>query len=187
MNKYLVDVISAVARVDSDYFKARGTRPNETQYDQHIEQSFSAELFHQFRTIMEETVNVSYYNNLVLHFDITKLSVDSRPDLVLHESQENRNNQQMFIEVKTNPRANLTNDFNKLIMATEEYLNFKNSVIVVVNRPFSETHNLILNHNNFRNIHQNQKDRIFIINVFDNDGDIEYDMYNIKYLPRNNR
>jgi len=187
MNKCLVDIMSAVTSIDSGYFKARGTRLNETQYDQHIEQSFSAELFHQFRCIMEKTVNLGYYENLVLHFDITKLSVDSRPDLVLHESQSNRNNQQMFIEVKTDPRADLTNDFNKLIMATEDYLNFKNSVMIIVNRPFSETHRLILNHNNFRNIHQNQKDRIFIVNVFDNNGDLEYDLYNIKYLPRTRR
>ncbi|NEW77998.1 MAG: hypothetical protein GZ086_00935 [Gelidibacter sp.] len=183
MEKCIIDLICATTQITPVHFRAIGTRENHSQYDQNIEQSFSAELFHRFKSLIELPANTNYYNNLILHFDITKLSVGSRPDLVLHESQANRNNQKMFIEVKTDPKANLTDDFNKLIMSTAEYLNFQNSVLIVVNRSFEETHNLIKNHKEFYSIPNERKSRIFIINLYQGEDDlIDYNLYNIKYL-----
>jgi hypothetical protein len=188
MEKCLVDLYSAATQISPRYFRAIGTRVDQTQYPQNIEQSFSAELYHRFKSIMEIPSNVEYYDNLILQFDITKLAVNSRPDLVLHEDQENVNNQKMYIEVKSDPSASLTNDFDKLIMATDtNYLNFENVVLIVVNRPFNSTLQAIYDHANFINLDQERKRRIFIVNIEEVENqEIEYNLYSIKYLPNNN-
>lgn len=186
MEKCVIDLLSAVSQIKSDYFSAIGTREDQTQYPQCIEQSFNAELYYRFKAIMEMPVNTGYYQNLILNFDITKAAVESRPDLVLHENQANRNNQKMFIEVKTDANVDLSNDFNKLIMATDTYLNFKNAVLVVVNREYPNLLEIIRAYDGFYNISVERKKRIYIISVFQNNNDdqeIEYNLYSIKYLP----
>ena len=190
MEKCLVDLYSATTQISPGYFRAIGTRNDQTQYPQNIEQSFSAELYHRFKSIIELPVNAIYYQNLILNFDITKAAVDSRPDLVLHENQANRNNQKMFVEVKTDSEADLSNDFTKLIMATENYLDFKNAVLIVVNRPFNNLLQTIYNYNDFYNIPQPRKERIFIISVFQNseiNQEVEYNLYSLKFLPNTRR
>jgi hypothetical protein len=186
MEKCVVDLFSATTQIKPDYFRALGTRFDQTQYPQNIEQSFSAELYHRFKLIMDLPVNSSYYNNLMLNFDITKAAVDSRPDLVLHENQANRNNQKMFVEVKTNPEADLSGDFSKLIMATDNYLSFNNSVLIVVNRPFANLLQTIYGYNDFYILNPERKAKIYIISVFHNpetNQEIDYNLYSIKFLP----
>lgn len=184
MEKCIVDLYSAVAQIDRRYFNDIGTRANQTQYQQNTENPFSAELYHRFKTITELPLNLYYYNNLILQFDITKASVDMRPDLVLHEAQANRNIQKMFIEVKTNPNVNLEDDFQKLITATEEYLHFDNAVIIVINRPFTNTKQLISNY--FRNIDFDTRKKMFLINVeIQENMDIDYNLFQFTSIRMN--
>jgi hypothetical protein len=110
-----------------------------------------------------------------------------RPDLVLHEAQENRNNQKMFIEVKTDPSVNLTDDFTKLITATDTYLNFQNVVMVTVNRRFSDMLNLIRQHNQFFEIDETRAKRIYFINVDTSSLKPEYNIYSLRYNRTLNR
>ena len=41
----IVDLFNAIKKIIPDYFKAIGTRYDQSQYPQNIEQSFSAELY----------------------------------------------------------------------------------------------------------------------------------------------
>lgn len=181
MDKCVIDLLSAVTQVNSRYFNAIGTREDQTQYNQVTENPFTAELYHRFKNIIEVPVNANYYNNLILHFDITKLSVGMRPDLVLHQAQENRNDQRMFIEVKTDATINLSADFNKLIEATNSYLNFRNVVMITVNRRFNDMLNLIRLHGSFFEIEPARMRRIYFINVDTDNPEPEYNIYSLRY------
>ncbi len=163
MEKCIVDLFSAVGQIKHRYFSDIGTRADQTQYNQHTENPFTAELYFRFRSIMEDPINLEYYNDLIFQFDITKAAVGMRPDLVLHEAQQNRNNQKMFVEVKTDPTAELNEDFKKLIIATDEYLNFQTAVIVIANRPFSVTKPLVTNY--FKQYDYKRRKRLFLINA----------------------
>lgn len=187
MDKCVIDLLSAVTHINSRYFNSLGTRENQIQYPQVIENSFSTELYHRFKNIIETPINFQYYDNLILHFDITKLAVGMRPDLVLHQAQENRNNQKMFIEVKTDATVNLTDDFNKLITATDTYLNFQNVVMITANRRFSNLLNLIRQHNQFFEIDENRANRIYFINVDTSNLEPEYNIYSLRYNRTLNR
>lgn len=188
MDKCVIDLLSAVTQINSRYFGATGTRENGEQYQQVTENTFTTELYHRFKNVIETPVNFEYYDNLILQFDITKLSIGMRPDLVLHEDQGNRNNQKMFIEVKTDPTVNLTNDFNKLILATDNYLNFQNVVMITVNRKFSDLLDSIRLHHDFFQIGERAK-RIYFINIGTSNVSPEYDIYSLRYnreVIRNN-
>lgn len=186
MEKCIADLYSAVTQISVRYFGAVGTREDHTQYNQQTEQSFTAELFHRFKSIMEQPINQEYYDNLFLNFDIGKQAFGIRPDLVLHNDQGNRDNQKVFIEVKTDPDANLTDDFTKLIRASTEF-GFHNSVLIVVNKTFQETLEAMKNHYPFFALDGRIKKKIFIINVkaVENE-EIDYSLYSVKYLGDNN-
>lgn len=141
MEKCIVDLFSSVSQINHRYYSDTGTRANQIQYIQNTENPFTAELYYRYRALMEQPVNLDYYNNLIFQFDITKASVGMRPDLVLHEAQANRNNQKMFVEVKTDPNVDLNEDFAKLVIATDEYLNFQTAVTIIANRPFAKQKN----------------------------------------------
>lgn len=175
MEKCIIDLFSSITQIDSKYYKAIGTRHDGTTYPQVIENSFTAELYHRFKTIMEQGINIDYYNNLVLHFDIGKYAGEIRPDLVLHEAQENRNNQKMYLEVKTDSAANLQGDFDKLLYAIRD-LEFKSAVLIVANRNFKETKELVSN--NFGPISFEEKKKLYLINAeILNDGSIDYNLF----------
>ncbi len=187
MDKCVIDLLSAVTQVNHRYFSATGTRQDQTQYTQITENSFTAELYHRFSNLMELSINKTYYDNLFFQFDITKMAYGIRPDLVLHEAQENRNNQKMFIEVKTDSNADLTDDFNKLINATDNYLRFENVVMITVNRKYGELLNLIRQHYDFFNLEDSRKDRIYFINVDTTNDEPQYDIFSLRYNRKLNR
>jgi uncharacterized protein YjcR len=187
MDKCIIDLMSAVTQVRADYFSSTGTRYDQTQYEQVTENSFTAELYHRFKNLMELNVNKDYYDNLIFQFDITKMAYGIRPDLVLHQNQANRNVQKMFIEVKTDTNADLTDDFNKLISATDNYLNFENAVMITVNRKYGELLNLIRQHHEFFNLEDNRKDRMYFINVNTANDKPQYDIFSLKYNRELNR
>lgn len=176
MEKCLVDLYSAVTQIDSRYFRSVGTRENGEQYVQDIETSFSTELYHRFKNIMELQINATYYRDLILHYDITKLAINGRPDIVLHRGQDDREDQRMFVEVKTNPNANLDVDFRKLKQATDDYFQFKTVVLVVANRTLQNLSNQIIQ--NFQDFDQNRKRKIFLITaVLVDNQRVEYNIY----------
>jgi len=176
MEKCIIDLLCAVTQIDRRYYSAIGTRVDRTQYPQETEASFTAELFHRFKNIIEMPINCNYYDNLILHYDITKAAINGRPDLVLHQSQENTNVQKMFIEVKTSSNVNLEDDFQKLITATESFLNFENAIIIIANRKFDLTKQLVSSY--FRQVDYNIKKKLFLINAeMQEDSPIEYNLF----------
>jgi hypothetical protein len=110
---------------------------NSKEYLQAAEHAFSAELYHQFRTVIEND-KTKYYRNILLQFDLEKQRFGGkRPDIVLHTSPMSRKDQRLFIEVKTNLKKRAFNkDLNKLFLATaenneKEQLGYSNAVFIV--------------------------------------------------------
>ncbi len=135
MEKYLNDLTQALLKVEKEkYIDVIGINTNDNLYQQNAENAFTAELFHQFRVIMEMTENRNYYRNLVLHFDINKERLRGRPDIVLHFAQNNQDDQRMYVEVKTTPSPNLNEDLRKLFYAVatgNSGLNYCSGVLIV--------------------------------------------------------
>lgn len=131
---YFNDFLKALLAVESKYTIWPYGRSNK----QMCERVFAYELYHQYRKRM-----TSYeYNNLILNGEIRKdksiiRSAEfkvSYPDLVLHEQQNNINQQLIACEIKTINGLNydsLLKDINKLDKYVES-LNFKYSVFVQV-------------------------------------------------------
>lgn len=178
MEKCVIDLLSAVTQVSLRYAFADGTRIDGTQYPQFIENSFTAELYHNYRNIIEMPANREYYNNLIFHFDITKFGGGMRPDLVLHEAQENRNNQKMFIEVKTNPTVNLNQDYSKLKRAITE-LEFENAVLVTFNRDMNRLKDDVFCYLGEQNTPRHLFHNVSLINVVTNDDKVQYQIESI--------
>lgn len=137
MEKCIIDLASAIGKIDADYTQVIGFDFNSEKYLQAAEHAFSAELYHQFRTIIEND-RTRYYKKIKLQFDLEKQRFGGRrPDMVLHASPMNRNDQRLYIEVKTNLKKKaFKKDFNKLFLATavsneKEQLGFVNAVLVV--------------------------------------------------------
>lgn len=114
MNEYLDDVLIALQGVDERYFswidEVSTKNPDEETM---IERVFCYEFYHQFRKIMERK---GKYGNLIFNGEIRKDGINfldtTFPDFVLHAGQNNFNNQECIIEVKT--KKNITNkDFIK--------------------------------------------------------------------------
>lgn len=94
---------------------------------------------------MRSAEKLEEYRNLKCHFDVLKYRVIIQPDIVLHESTENQNQQVIYCEVKTNKNANLKDDLEKLKVAISEELNFDNAVMIVINKSLKQTENQIIN------------------------------------------
>lgn len=178
MEKCIIDLLSSISQVSPRYFNAIGTRTNSTRYQQIIENTFTAELYHCYRNTMDLSNNNNYYNDLILHFDISKFGGNMRPDLVLHNAQENRDNQKMFVEVKANPNINLDNDYSKIYRAIVE-LDFQNVILITINRNINTVENEIRNYFNHNNRIQNIINRVVLINILSNGGITNYEIKNL--------
>lgn len=178
MEKCIIDLLSSVSQVNPKYFNAIGTRVDLTRYEQIIENTFTAELYHCYRNIMDLSSNNNYYNNLILHFDISKFGGNMRPDLVLHNAQDNRIIQKMFVEVKANPTINLDNDYSKIYRAIVE-LDFQNVVLVTIDRNINTVENEIQNYFNQNNRVQNIINRVALINILNNGDMTNYEIKNL--------
>lgn len=117
-DKYLNDLLLALANVDSKYL----LWPYGGVTEQMCERVFAYELYHQWRIVSE----IFQYDNLIINGEIRKDgSVYRRdinivyPDLVLHEQQNNLNQQILACEIKTviavkNSKEDLKKDLIKL-------------------------------------------------------------------------
>lgn len=99
-DKYLNDLLVSLTNVDSKYL----LWPYGDVDEQMCERVFAYELYHQWRIISE----IFQYDNLIINGEIRKDgSVYRRninivyPDLVLHEQQNNLNQQLLACEIKT--------------------------------------------------------------------------------------
>ncbi|MFP5470015.1 MAG: hypothetical protein ACLGGV_00310 [Bacteroidia bacterium] len=156
MEKSVLDLAFAFTQVRSVYYQGEAIGYRGGLYNQNTELSFCAELYHQFRLIMSKD-HSAYYRRTILQFDINKQLSDHniKPDLVLHNGQNNRSNQNLYVEVKTNPESSLNEDLSKIITAVDGDLQFRNAVIIVVNRDLNVTINEIRSYirlNECRNI-----------------------------------
>ena len=86
-------------QIDSHYLNVMGLNQANRTYQQAAENAFTAELYHKLKSEQHR-----YDEDSVWHFDLNKERANSiRPDLVLHQSPHNRNDQRIFVEVKTDP------------------------------------------------------------------------------------
>ncbi len=137
--KCVEDIATALKFVSNEYTRISGINCEGNLYDQAGEHAFVAELYHQLKTIIEHDES-GYYNDLLLHFDLTKRRfLDQRPDLVLHHSPHDRKRQEMYVEVKTAWNVgDIVDDLQKLIDATSRddnhnKLGYKYGVMIMGN------------------------------------------------------
>lgn len=136
MNRYLIDLAWAFQQVPSRYYGNLALNENNDEYQQNLEHNFTSEIVRHFRNNMDSIYNTQSYYGLNLDFDINKARVGMKPDLVLHNKNNNNHAQVFFVEVKTNPNADLTSDILKLLRALTE-LEYDSAVMIVVNKEFN--------------------------------------------------
>lgn len=139
MEKIVLDLAYAFTQVNPIYYGNEAINRDGIFYPQETENSFCAELYHQYKLVMESETNRAYYRRLILQFDILKLRMGIKPDLVLHMGQNNLRDQRLYVEVKTDPNAQLRDDLEKISIAVDSDLGFRNAVIIVVNKGLSNT------------------------------------------------
>lgn len=139
MEKCITDLIDAIKKVDDNYIKVIGFNVEDKVYQQAAENAFTAELYHQFKSIIEND-KTGYYKNLQLHYDLTKMRFNGqRPDLVLHRAPDSRDIQRLYVEIKTcKSTIDYNSDFDKIFLATapnnrRERLGYENAVFISVN------------------------------------------------------
>ncbi|MEF9477350.1 hypothetical protein OWR28_06095 [Chryseobacterium sp. 1B4] len=147
MNQYLKELYSAFREVGIENYYWNAISKNGENYIQEAENNFSTEIIGNFRNIMRLPQNQARYNNLKCHFDILKARVNLiRPDIVLHESTDNKNKQIFYCEVKIDSYCNLKEDLEKLIVAVSDDLSFENAIMIVANRTLVSTIKQIRNY-----------------------------------------
>lgn len=139
MNKYLQDLSIALQQVDPQYYTWQALNGTNEEYSQSSENNFTSEIIRHLRNLIINPQNEEFYRGLQLHFDVRKTRTNIQPDIVLHESPNNQNRQILYCEVKTNRNANLTTDLDKLFLAISNDLNYKNAVIIVINKNLNQT------------------------------------------------
>jgi len=132
--QYMLICLNAI---DDHYINVMGYNRNDEVHQQAAENAFTAELYHILRV---NQIEYDERNKLIWHFDLNKERAKSiRPDLVLHASPENRDDQRIFIEIKTNSNTTdsaIQTDYKKLNKAVTandnaEKLGFKIGFYVV--------------------------------------------------------
>ncbi len=172
MEKCIIDLLSAITNVSSTYIRIIGLNDGNERYEQAAENAFSAELYHQYKTIIEND-NTEYYRRLELHYDLTKQRFNNRrPDLVLHISPDTRLDQRLYVEVKTSIRTtNYNSDFEKIILATatndnHNQLGYKNAVFISLRAHINEVKESIHNYIQKNGLEEDEKlNRIYCIHT----------------------
>ena len=153
MDNFGVFLIKGLKEVAFEYFQAK-TVDNIIQYNERV---FCYELYHQLRLLDRGSLpnysingeipkqlqfpsigDYGIYTNIKYDFtDIDKHRIT--PDIVIHESQENKDGQHLIIEVKNSKNKVTTIDWDlyKLLVYVDK-LNFKKGVYIQVNRPIDD-------------------------------------------------
>lgn len=185
MNKYLLDLAYSFQKVNIDNYQWKALNKNNDYYFQEAENNFSSEIVRHLRNLMDEQSNSPYYREkgLRCHFDVRKERVRICPDIVLHESPDNKEQQEFLVEVKITDIA-LIKDLKKLKTAISKSLNFKNAVMIVANKPYSKT---ILEINEFIRSEGLSDDKLEKLHLYhaikNNDGKtLNYSFLNFKNI-----
>jgi len=163
MEKCITDLIEAIKNVDNNYITVIGFHNDNSEYQQAAENAFSAELYHQYKSIIENN-KMEYYKGLQLHYDLTKQRFNGqRPDLVLHRAPNSREDQRLYIEIKTNRTViNFDSDFGKIFLALEpnnenEKLGYKNAVFLSVKSPLNQVQESIKSYIKAHNLENDER------------------------------
>ncbi|MFC0878880.1 hypothetical protein ACE01N_19965 [Saccharicrinis sp. FJH2] len=109
--KYFLDFLIALLKVESHYMIwPYGLNDNDSQVGERV---FAYEFYHQWRKVSDQF----HYENLIINGEIRKDGSIYRhdnlgqvyPDLILHEQQNNMNQQRIACEIKTSKAINHTN------------------------------------------------------------------------------
>lgn len=161
MEQYLLDFENALRNIRPKFYftnaihDANNSLVGIDRVHQNTEAQFSAELYRQWYNLIEQENNIDRYEDLTLGFDLNKRAVESnlignknkfRPDLILHESQENFDPalQLIFIEIKTALRPQVENDIKKLCYSIVEF-SYQKAIFLTVNSDFEWVKNQISN------------------------------------------
>jgi hypothetical protein len=135
MRKCVEDIYDALKNISVDYLNINSINSRGDNYAAAAEHAFAAELYHQYKLIMKDD---EYYKDLLLHFDLTKERfISRRPDLVLHQKADNRDDQRMYVEIKTrNDPSEIRDDLRKMFEAISPdngstHLGFKTGVMIL--------------------------------------------------------
>jgi hypothetical protein len=132
-------LLKALDNVETGYMEMLYNRLGRLQRPEH---AFTSELYHQLRKLQENNKNLQ---NLKFHVDLTKMSYNGRnkcifkinkrnvrPDIVLHDSHNSTNHQELVVEVKmdgTEP-IKIIDDLLKLLYYKLSNLHFKNCILI---------------------------------------------------------
>ncbi len=176
------DLFAALYKVSNNYLTVLGMNNEYQFYPQAAEHAFAAEIYHQFKLIIENDSS-GYYMGLILHFDLTKRRfLDRRPDLVLHRSPMNRLDQRMYVEIKTvDNKEEIEDDLVKLIQATSpnneaERLGFENGVMIMGKQSFQNAQKRIHDFIVKNEIPEMISNRLYLFNFHFNGEKYEYNM-----------
>lgn len=174
MEKCVIDLLSAICRIESTYISIIGFNSNDETYQQAAESAFTAEFYHHYKSIIVND-NTNYYSNLLLHYDLTKMRFDGRrPDLVLHKGPDTREIQKLYIEIKTSASTNnYTSDFEKIFLATEENngankLGFQNAAFISVKANIESVYQKIREFKNSKQLEDKRYEKIYSIHLLEN-------------------
>lgn len=175
MEKCIIDLVAALVNVDDTYINVIGFRQNNETYQQAAEASFTAELYYQFKSIINND-KTGYYNNLQLHYDLTKERFNGqRPDLVLHRGPNSREDQRLYVEVKTDRSLrNYNADFDKIFKALDEnnngdQLGYSNALFISLHSQdvnAEEAINQYINNNNL--VSDSRLKKVYWVHFTDN-------------------
>ena len=142
MEQYLNDVVEAIQKVGSAYFRWNNWQSRTELENNMVERVFCYEFYHQFRKIMERKNDI--YHNLRLNGEISKIIAEKYqrdishtkfPDFVLHEAQNTVNQQELVIEVKTKNNSEICSflsDIEKIDDMISQ-LNYKSGLFIAEN------------------------------------------------------
>lgn len=146
MTPYVDDLFTAYKKIPQLYFNTAviHSRGDDYIHHQKIERVVNAELYHQWRKIMDREFSPTYtgtkkYQNLILHSEIGKLLSDTEsskhPDLVLHGGQVGQFRgapyNKVFVELKMDGYEE--NDINKGFLALCEPFHYEAWVYIIHN------------------------------------------------------
>lgn len=156
---YFRDFLRALLMVTKDYYETYRTK-DVSKWNKKLERIFAYEFYHQIRNIMEESKDpkkskdLKRYENIFLNgephkdpFCYTSLSVDSYPDLIMHEyTEKGKLGEQCWLcEIKMTP-VRLSGTKKDLRNLTGNYvLNFKHYIFLIVGETLDRLTDLLKN------------------------------------------
>lgn len=162
MNEYLLDLRNAFESVSRAHYEVVGLNREGNRVLQPAENDFSRVVVTNWEEIARREDRRNCYMDLQFNFDLDKLRVGIRPDIVLHNAPDNQDRQEICIEVKTSPAVELRRDLEKLIQAISNNLNFNNAIMIVVNKNLKSTLKIIRNFIRFSNLDEESLSKLYL-------------------------